>query len=242
MVIDGGPPGASDYVYSYIRKDLKLRQIAYVVNSHPHLDHTAGLSSVLNAAPADQLLTPTLEWDSRAFRSMMKYAKKQGTPVSVPQEGDTARLGGAIVTILHCWPEGIAYGRTNDASIVIKIEYGSTSFLITGDAEDWSEYMMIDSGMDLQADVLRVSHHGSYTGSTKEFLEAVRPKYAVISVGKDNEYGHSHQVVLNRLQEAGSRILRTDELGTIVMESDGESIRLLSADLYRHRGGDPGGM
>ena len=226
MVIDGGPASASSFVYSYIRNTLELQHIDYVVSTHPHLDHVYGLSSVLNAAPVDLVLTPVLEWDSKAFNSMVKYAEKQGAPLSVPQEGDTLRLGGATVTILHCWPEAIDYGRTNDSSIVVRIDYGQTYFIITGDAEDWSEYMMIDSGMNLKADVLRVAHHGSSTASTLEFLQSVRPEYAVISVGKDNGYGHPHQEVLDRLNEVGSKILRTDELGTIVMNSNGETITI----------------
>ena len=230
MVIDGGPAVASDYVYSYIRNTLELQHIDYVVSTHPHLDHVYGLSAVLNAAPVDLLLTPVLEWDSKAFSNMLKYAEKQGTPVSVPQEGDTLQLGGATVTILHCWPEAIEYGRTNDSSIVTRIDYGDTSFIITGDAEDWSEYMMIDAGVNLKADVLRVAHHGSNTASTLEFLQAVQPAYAVISVGKDNGYGHPHQEVLTGLQEVGSTILRTDEIGTIVFQSNGDTLTIISND------------
>ena len=228
MVIDGGPASASSFVYSYIRNTLELQHIDYVVSTHPHLDHVYGLSSVLNAAPVDLVLTPVLEWDSKAFNSMVKYAEKQGAPLSVPQEGDMLRLGGTTVTILHCWPEAIDYGRTNDSSIVVRIDYGQTSFIITGDAEDWSEYMMIDAGINLSADVLRVSHHGSNTGSTMEFLKAVQPKYAVISVGKDNGYGHPHTEVLERLDKIGTKVLRTDELGTIVFQSDGNILTLIN--------------
>ena len=230
MVVDGGPRISADFVYSYLRETLKLAHIDYVISTHPHVDHVYGLSSVLNAAPVDLLLTPVLEWDSKAFSYMLKYAEKQGTPVIVPQEGDTLKLGGATVTVLHCWPEAIDYGRTNDASIVIRIDYGSTSFLLTGDAEDWSEYMMIDAGVNLKADVLKVAHHGSMYSSIAEFLRAVQPEYAVISVGKDNGYGHPHREVLDRLAAVGSTILRTDELGTIVMESDGDKVSLLSAE------------
>lgn len=226
MVIDGGPASASSFVYSYIRNTLELQHIDYVISTHPHLDHVYGLSSVLNAAPVDLILTPVLKWDSKAFESMLKYAEMQGTPLSVPHEGDTLQLGGATVTILHCWPEAIDYGRTNDSSIVVRIDYGHTSFIITGDAEDWSEYMMIDSGMNLKADVLRVAHHGSNTASTAEFLRTIQPKYAVISVGKDNGYGHPHREVLGRLAEVAAKVLRTDELGTIIMESDGEAIAI----------------
>lgn len=227
MVIDGGPASASQFVYSYVKNTLKLQHIDFVISTHPHLDHVYGLSAVLNAAPVDLILTPVLEWDSKAFNSMLKYAEAQGTPLSVPQEGDMLQLGGATVTILHCWPEALEYGRTNDSSIVTRIDYGDTSFIITGDAEDWSEYMMIDSGMNLKADVLRIAHHGSYTGSTMEFLQAVQPDYAVISVGKDNGYGHPHQEVLDRLAEVGAKVLRTDEIGTIVFQSDGETLTLV---------------
>lgn len=224
MVIDGGPKSASQYVYSYIRDTLQLTHIDYVVSTHPHIDHVGSLASVLNAAPVDLLLTPTLEWDSKAFQSMMEYADLQGTAVIIPNAGDTLQLGSATVTVLHCWPEAIELGRTNDSSIVLRIDYGETSFLFTGDAEDWAEYMMIDSGANLKADVLKVSHHGSYTASTEQFLKAVNPKYAIISCGKSNEYGHPHDVVMNRLEALNCTILRTDELGTIVMLSNGKSI------------------
>ena len=226
MVIDGGPRGASQYVYSYVHDTLRLSHIDYIVSTHPHLDHVGGLASVLNAAPVDLILTPLTEWNSKAFNSMLKYAELQGTPLVVPREGDTLQLGSAVITILHCWPEAVQQSRTNDSSIVLRIDFGSTSFLFTGDAEDWSEYMMIDSRVNLKADVLKVSHHGSGTASTEEFLKAVQPEYAVISVGKNNEYGHPHRNVLDRLSSIGASVLRTDELGTIIIESDGENITL----------------
>ena len=226
MVIDGGPRGTSQYVYSYVHDTLRLSHIDYIVSTHPHLDHVGGLASVLNAAPVDLILTPLMEWNSKAFNSMLKYAELQGTPLVVPQEGDTLQLGSAVITILHCWPEAVQQSRTNDSSIVLRIDFGSTSFLFTGDAEDWSEYMMIDSRVNLKADVLKVSHHGSGTASTEEFLKAVQPEYAVISVGENNEYGHPHRNVLDRLSSIGASVLRTDELGTIIIESDGENITL----------------
>lgn len=226
MVIDGGPRGASQYVYSYVHDTLRLSHIDYIVSTHPHLDHVGGLASVLNAAPVDLILTPLTEWNSKTFNSMLKYAELQGTPLVVPREGDTLQLGSAVITILHCWPEAVQQSRTNDSSIVLRIDFGSTSFLFTGDAEDWSEYMMIDSRVNLKADVLKVSHHGSGTASTEEFLKAVQPEYAVISVGENNEYGHPHRNVLDRLSSIGASVLFTDELGTIIIESDGENITL----------------
>ena len=232
MVIDGGPPGASDYVHAYIRNTLELDEVNTVISTHPHLDHVGGLAAVLNTVPVETVLTPVLEWDSRAFRRMMEYADLSGAQVDVPLEGEYFPLGGATVTVLHCWPEamdltepdGKHYSRTNDTSIVVRIDYGDTAFIVTGDAEDYSEYMMIDSGMYLKADVLRVGHHGSRYSSTGEFLRAVQPAYAVISVAGDNGYGHPHPETLERLERAGAKILRTDELGTVVMASNGKEV------------------
>ena len=224
MVIDGGPRSANSKLHSYLRNTLKIWNVNYAVSTHPHLDHVYGISTLLNTVQVDVVLTPVLEWDSDAFGYMLKYAKMQGTPLSVPQVGETFPLGGATVTVLNCWPEGVAKGRTNDTSIVLRIDYGKTSFIVTGDAEDWAEYMMLDTGLPLKADVLRVAHHGSSYSSTPQFLEAVKPTYAVISCGKDNPYGHPHPETLARLDEVGSTVLRTDRLGTIVMNSDGETI------------------
>ena len=224
MVIDGGPKDAADFVYSYIRNTLGLKHIDYVVSTHPHADHVSGLAAVLNAAPADLLLPPTLNWDSRAFSRMMEYARKAGTPAEIPGDGDTLRLGGATVTVLLCWPEAIKEGYTNDSSIVLRVDYEKTSFLFMGDAEEYAEIMLEQSGMNLKADVLKVGHHGSCYSTGDFFLRKVQPAYAVISVGKDNGYGHPHRSLLDRLAKAGAKILRTDELGTISMRSDGKTV------------------
>ena len=208
MIIDGGPASASEFLYAFIRDTLKLEHMDYVISTHPHEDHVGGISAVLNAVPVDLILSPLTEWNSKKFESMKSLASKQGAPIIVPDEGDTLRLGGATVTVLHCWPEAGTYTTTNDTSIVVRIVYGEASIIVTGDAEYTSEYMMIDSGLPLKADVLRVGHHGSYTSTTQEFLEAVGPQYAVISCGKGNDYGHPHQVTLNKL--AGIELYRTD--------------------------------
>ena len=128
MIVDGGLLSASDFLYSFIRDTLKLDHMDYMISTHPHEDHVGGLAAVLNAVPVDLILTPTLEWDSKKFESMITYAKRQGTPISIPYEGDTLQLGEATVTILHCWPEARDYSGTNDMSIVVRIDYGQTCF------------------------------------------------------------------------------------------------------------------
>ena len=219
MIIDGGPPHASQYIYWYISEKLDIPEVKYMIATHPHEDHIGGLSAALNAAIIDVILSPVLEWDSRQFSSMMKYADMQGTPLMIPEEGDIYQLGGATVAILSCWTDA---WDTNCMSIVCRIDYDDVSFLFTGDAEDMLEYMMIDSGYDLTADVLKVAHHGSSTSSTEEFIQTVQPKYAVISCGEDNQYGHPRPEVLDRLGAA--EIYRTDLDGTIIMRSDGDTI------------------
>lgn len=224
MVIDGGPKSASSFVYSYIRNTLNRTQIDYIISTHPHIDHVGGLAAVLNAAQVDLLLTPVLEWESEAFKDMMKYAEEQGTVVDVPYQYDTLKLGDATITILLCWPDAIQYGRTNDSSIILRIDYGNTSFLFTGDAEEWTEEMLLQDNVPLKADVLKVAHHGSPYSSSPEFLQAVAPQYGVISVGKGNKYGHPSEKVLENLRNVGAIILRTDKLGTIIIRSDGETL------------------
>lgn len=234
MIIDGGPSDASSFIYSYIRNTLELDFVDYVIATHPHEDHVGGIAAVLNAVPVDLILSPVLEWNTNVFDAVVRYADLQGAPMVLPDTGDVLHLGGATVTILHCWPEAWS---TNDMSICLRIDYGETSFIFTGDAEYMAEYMMMDSGLPLSADVLKVGHHGSATSSTMEFLRAVDPTYAVISCGKGNSYGHPHESTLEALKSLDAQLYRTDLQGTIICVSDGKTIsfsteRNTSTDLF----------
>ena len=220
MLIDGGPASASQFLYSYLRKETD--SLSVMIATHPHDDHIGGLAAALNAVPVDVIYSPVINWNSKAWDSLSSYASAQGTPFVIPQEGDIFPLGGATVTILHCWPEAWA---ENDMSIVVRVDYGSTSFLFTGDAEEMSEYMMI--GLPLKADVLKVAHHGSRYSSSQEFIDAVNPSWAVISCGDGNSYGHPHEETLRILFDA--KVLRTDQLGTIVFQSDGQTLTVSTA-------------
>lgn len=234
MIIDGGPGKASSFIYAYVRNTLRLETLDYVVATHPHEDHVGGIAAVLNAVPVDLILSPVLSWETRTFDSLVKYAEMQGTPIIIPETGEVLSLGSATCTILHCWPDA---WDTNDMSICLRIDYGDTSFLFTGDAEYMAEYIMLDSGLVLSADVLKVGHHGSKTSSTVEFLNAVSPKFAVISCGKGNSYGHPHEITLESLKNLDVQLYRTDLQGTITCKSDGKAIvfsteRNAAADVF----------
>lgn len=221
LMIDGGNVADSQLIFSILRNTLHIEHINCMIATHPHEDHVGGLAAALNACSVDRLLTPVLEYDTKAFHSMMKYAEKQGTIIEIPSVGDSFMIGSARVDILG--PLRV-YENNNDKSIVCRITHGENTFLFGGDAEWTAEHDLVDSGVDLSADVLKVNHHGSDTSTSYVFLRAVMPKYAVISVGKGNSYGHPSEIVLSRLRDAGAEVFRTDELGSIECISDGTTI------------------
>ena len=221
LMIDGGNAADSQLIFSMLRNTLGIDHINYMIATPPHEDHVGGLAAAFNACSVDVLLTPVLEYDTKAFQSMMKYAEQQGTSIQIPQPGDSFMIGSAYVEILG--PVRY-YENYNDMSIICKITYGETTFLFGGDAEWDAEHDLVDSGADLSADVLRVNHHGSNSSSTYVFLRAVMPTYAIISVGTGNPYGHPTEETLARLGDVGAVVMRTDEMGSIECTSDGSNI------------------
>ena len=220
MLIDGGNAEDSDLVHSYLERH-GAKHLDYMVASHAHEDHIGGLSGALNYASVDVAYCPVTEYSSKVFQNMVKYLDEQGKSITVPAPGDKFDLGSAHVEILGPVKE---YDDTNNTSIVLRIDYGSTSFLFTGDMETPAERDLIDSGADLKATVLKTGHHGSDTSTGYQFLREVMPKYAVISVGEGNSYGHPSDEVLSRLRDAGTEVYRTDMQGHIIAESDGTAV------------------
>lgn len=216
-MVDGGPSSASQFIFSFLRNTLQIDHIDTMIATHPHADHVGGLAAALNACSVDVLYTSEINYDTKAWQSVLKYAEAQGTPVVIPSPGDSFDLGSGSVEILGpLW----YHNNMNDLSLIIKVTYGNTAILITGDAEWEAEHDLLDAGIDLSADVLRVGHHGSNTSTCYQFLRAVAPTYGIISVGTDNTYGHPDEDVLNRLTDANVVVMRTDQLGTIVCYSD----------------------
>ena len=221
LVIDGGTAENGAKMVEYLQNTLHVSKVDFVIGTHPHADHIGGLPDVIRACKVKKLYSPEDEFEAKPFETMKRAADDKKLKITVPQAGQSFSLGRAKVEFLA--PLGI-YDNVNDLSLVVRITYGQTAFLFTGDAERPSEYDMTDSGEDLSATVLKVGHHGSNTSTSYVFLRQVMPAYAIISCGKDNAYGHPHEEVLSRLAAEGAAVYRTDECGTIVCRSNGAKV------------------
>lgn len=223
MMIDGGNREDSQLVVSYLEQQ-GVQELAAVVCSHAHEDHVGGLPSVLAVYPTGAVYAPTNDYASKVYDDFLYYTDQQGLSVTIPEPGDEFSLGEARVTVLGPVK---SYADTNNTSLVLRVSYGETSFLFTGDMETEAENDMLDywEGQQAwQADVLKVGHHCSNTSTGYRFLHEVEPAYGVISVGEGNSYGHPHEEPLSRLKQAGVILLRTDKLGHIVADSDGQEV------------------
>lgn len=225
ILIDGGNRDDGQKVVSYLQS-CGVEQLQAVICTHAHEDHVGGLPSVLAVYPTAQVFAPTRTYSSNVFDDFLYYTDQQRLEVTIPAPGDTLTLGQAEATILGPVK---TYAETNDTSIVVKLEYGTTSFLFTGDMEVAAENDMLDyweGRMDWNVDMLKVGHHGSTTSSGYRFVYETDPEYAIISVGTDNSYGHPHDEIVDRYRDAGVPMFRTDELGTILAVSDGSEITI----------------
>ena len=223
MIVDGGNVEDGRMVVSYL-KQMGVQTLTSVVCSHAHEDHVGGLPAVLAVFDAERVYAPVTEYSSDIFENFVRYTEKQGLSLTVPEPGDQFMLGSAIVTVLGPTRD---YEDPNNTSIILKVTYGESDFLFTGDMETLAEHDMLDywgDRIDWDIEVLKVGHHCSDTSSGYRFVYETRPEYGVISVGWDNPYGHPHAEPMSRLKDAGLLLFRTDKLGHVVAGTDGSEI------------------
>lgn len=239
LLVDGGTFDRGDAVAEYLSRQGVV-QLDYVVNSHPDQDHIGGLDTVLRRFPTGHYLAPLLPQklipNTQEYRAVQDTLQEKGLKTEHPARGMTFSLGGARIQVLGPIKQG---ETTNNNSIVLRVAFGETSFLLMGDAEKEEEADLLAGGAPLTATVLKVGHHGSGGASSAAFLHAVKPKLAAVSVGDDTNHLPKKDALL-RLAESGAKILRTDVSGTLIFTSSGKSVSVVTEQGNRNISGvDP---
>jgi competence protein ComEC len=230
MLIDAGEFGNETKVINTL-KGLGIKTIDYAVATHPHSDHIGALAEVLAEFTVRNYLTYKLPAelvpDAYYYTKLVCEIEEAGANTVYAKPGMIFMLGGAKVTVVG--PVDVS-DNLNNMSIVLRVDYGNTSYLFEGDAEREEELGIIASGADVDCDVLKIGHHGGDSSTSDEYLKAVTPGIAVISCGKSNDYGHPHDTVLRRLSLFTENIYRTDIYSDIVVSSDGKTYKVTYAD------------
>ena len=232
MLIDGGDTFCSEEIVAYL-EDQGIEKIDYIVATHPHADHIGGLDDVLSSFEVGKIILPEIgESDiptTVVYERFLNAITVNGCE-AVRAEGGLTLIDEEALEIECLGPISSNYGDLNEYSAIIKLTYGGVSFLFMGDATEDNEKELLNICADLDADVLKVGHHGSSTSSSARFLNAVTPDYAVISVGEGNRYGHPHNEALKRISDRKIKTYQTMDDGTIEMKCDGETVAITTTE------------
>lgn len=221
LLIDSGSKSEKDKLIDYL-DSIYIPQFDYVIATHPHEDHIGNMSYIIENYKIINFYSPKIQNNTTAFERMAESLSRNSIKIKILKANNTnIDLGeNTLVEVLS--PNSNLYDNLNNYSPIIKINYGNNSFLFTGDAEEFLEEEVIKKSSNLESDVLKIGHHGSSTSTSKNFLEKVNPKITIISVGKDNTYGHPTNETLEKLKN--TTLFRTDINGTIIITSDGKSL------------------
>ena len=224
MLIDTGYREQGDRIVGYL-KELGVKQLKYVVLTHGDKDHIGGMEKVLRSFSVGQVFLSPKKESSSEYRAMAAALTDTGTPYSFPELLTQFTLGKGVFTVLGPGEKALKDGSDNDASLVLRYTYGNRSALFMGDALKKTEKEMQDNGYELQAEILKIGHHGREDATQKKFIKSVAPEYAVICCGNsigDDEKGEPDADVLRVLPSFSVNVYRTDEKGTVVFASDGD--------------------
>ena len=226
ILVDGGPPRR---ILGRLARVMPLfdRTIDAIIITNPDRDHMGGFLDVLKTYKVKQVIEPgTSNDESAIYQELKEVISKKNIPTTLAKKGMRIDLGGGVFLDILFPDRDVSTWTTNDGSIVARLSYGETSVMLTGDTTAETEKIILSENSKevLDSDILKVAHHGSKTSSSKAFVEAVSPEYALISDGKNNTYGHPHQQTLDTLSSLGIEVWRTDILGTIIMKSDGQTV------------------
>ena len=217
-LIDAGNNRDGEKLVTYFNS-LGITNIKYLIATHIHEDHIGGMDNIIRSFNIEKYLTTEEENETRTFTEIGKCLNEKGISSIVPKEGENYPLGDANLEVLSISKNE---DDLNDTSIVLRLTYKNTSYLLMADASKNIELKLLDK--DIKSDLLKVGHHGSRDSTSAQFLRRVNPEYAVISVGKNNDYGHPHSITLNKLERIDTKVYRTDFLGTIIVSSDGTNL------------------
>ena len=220
MLIDAGNNEDGELLVNYF-KDLGIKKFNYVIGTHAHEDHIGGLDNIINNFDIGKFYMPDVITTTKTFEDVLDALLEKNKAFDTPSIGKEFKLQDLDFKVLYV---GNDKSDLNNTSIVLKMTYKDTTYLFMGDATDKVEKILIDDGVDLKSDVLKVGHHGSQYSTTSNFLKKVSPSYAVIQVGKDNTYDHPKQITLDKLQKLNVMTYRNDIVGTIILTSDGNNI------------------
>lgn len=226
LLIDTGE--SSEQEHLYLSASIYGDTLKYLILTHPHADHTGGALYILSKMDIETVILPRDFFENGENTRLLEAIIDEGAAIRFADVGTEFSLGEAKFTVLAPTE---SYAETNNMSIVLRMDFGLVSAIFTGDAEVESELDQIaywggfpDGTLD--ADILKIGHHGSATSSSMEYLTAVSPAVAVISCGENNSYGHPAAATLDRLAEIGAEVFRTDQRGTIQLNTDGSTVTL----------------
>ncbi|WP_027624434.1 ComEC/Rec2 family competence protein [Clostridium lundense] len=222
MLIDSGSHEKEEYLITYLKKQ-KIKKLHHVIATHPHEDHIGSMAGIIKNFNIENFYGPKVVVNEKCFTSMVTELRKKHLKIQVAKVGKKIKIHPNIICEIIA-PNNTSYENINNHSVVIKLTYGYTSFIFTGDAEKISENEMLKGSINLKCDVLKLGHHGSNTSTTDSFLEKTSPKIAIISCGKKNIFRHPNKKIVNKLKNKNIKVYRTDIDGNIILISNGNSI------------------